>query len=74
MELLSTAPGDLLATRLALVRDLAHSLEVSQFALVRNDAEMIALGAARQAELCRQWGPLEDQLRRVPSANSPRSL
>lgn len=50
--------------RLALLRCLAESLEVSQLALVRNDAEAIARGAAHQAELCRQWGLLEEQLRR----------
>jgi len=50
--------------RLALLRSLAESLEVSQLALVRNDAEAIARGAAHQAELCRQWGLLEEQLRR----------
>src|SRR5882757_3549731 len=59
-----TQPGDLIATRVLLLRDLVQSLEVSQFALARNDAEMIARGAARQAELCRQWSLLEDQMRR----------
>jgi len=47
-----------------LLRDLVQSLEVSQIALARNDAERITRGAARQAELCRQWSLLEDQLRR----------
>ncbi|MFY9561125.1 MAG: hypothetical protein WAQ52_12900 [Terriglobales bacterium] len=56
--------GDLIEMRLLLLRNLAESLEVSQFALARNDAEAIARGAARQAELCRQWSLLEDQLRR----------
>ncbi len=55
--------GDLIAMRLSLLRNLADSLDVSQFALARNDAETIARGAARQAELCRQWSELEDQLR-----------
>jgi hypothetical protein len=64
MTTVPSQPGDLIATRLVLLRDLAQSLEVSQFALARNDAEMIARGAARQAELCRQWSLLEDQLRR----------
>jgi hypothetical protein len=64
MNIVPSQPGDLIATRLVLLRDLAQSLEVSQFALARNDAEMIARGAARQAELCRQWSLLEDQLRR----------
>ena len=59
-----TQPGDLITNRILLLRDLVQSLEVSQFSLVRNDAEMIARGAARQAELCRQWSLLEDQLRR----------
>ena len=54
----------LIEQRLALLRSLAESLEVSQLALVRNDAEAIARGAAHQAELCRQWGLLEEQLRR----------
>ena len=53
----------LIEERLALLRSLAESLEVSQLALVRNDAEAIARGAAHQAELCRQWGLLEEQLR-----------
>lgn len=66
-----TTPGDLLSTRLLLLRDLAQSLEVSQTALTRNDAEMIARGAAHQAELCRQWSLLEDQLRR--QSTLPRS-
>jgi hypothetical protein len=54
----------LIEQRLALLRSLAESLEVSQLALVRNDAEAIARGAAHQAELCRQWGLLEEQLQR----------
>ena len=54
----------LIERRLALVHSLAESLEVSRLALVRNDAEAIARGAAHQAELCRQWGLLEEQLRR----------
>jgi len=54
----------LIEQRLALLRRLAESLEVSQLALVQNDAEAIARGAAHQAELCRQWGLLEEQLRR----------
>lgn len=53
----------LLEKRLALVGTLADSLEASRVALGRNDAEAIARGAAHQAELCRQWGRLEDQLR-----------
>ena len=64
MNTVLSRPGDPIAERLLLLRDLAQSLEVSQFALARNDAEMIARGAARQAELCRQWSLLEDQLRR----------
>ncbi len=63
-----TSPGDLIATRLLLLRDLAQSLEVSQIALTRNDAEMIARGAAHQAQLCRQWSLLEDELRRQSAA------
>ena len=59
--------------RLLLLRDLVQSLEVSQFALARNDAEMIARGAARQAELCRQWSLLEDQLRRESEQRPLRS-
>jgi len=65
MDAVPTQPGDLIATRILLLRDLVQSLEVSQFALARNDAEMIARGAARQAELCRQWSLLEDQLRQT---------
>jgi hypothetical protein len=73
MDAVPTQPGDLIATRNFLLRDLVQSLEGSQFALVRNDAEMIARGAARQAELCRQWSLLEDQLRRKPEHLPPRS-
>jgi hypothetical protein len=62
MDPVPTQPGDLIANRLLLLRDLVQSLEVSQFALAGNDAEMIARGAARQAELCRQWSLLEAQL------------
>lgn len=54
----------LIEQRLALVRSLAESLESSTLALGQNDAEAIARGAAHQAALCRQWGRLEDQLRR----------
>jgi hypothetical protein len=53
----------LIEQRLALVRNLAESLEASTPALVRNDVEAIARGAAHQAELCRQWSHLEDELR-----------
>jgi hypothetical protein len=54
----------LIEQRLALLRSLAESLEFSSLALARNDAEAIARGAAHQAELCRQWSRLEDELRR----------
>ncbi len=40
-------------------------------ALARNDSEAIARGATHQAELCRQWGRLECELRREAL---PRSL
>ena len=53
----------LIEQRLALVRSLAESLEFSSLALVQNDAEAIARGAAHQAELCRQWSVLEEELR-----------
>ena len=53
----------LLNERLALVGTLATSLEASRLALIRNDAEAIARGAAHQAELCYQWSRLEGQLR-----------
>ena len=55
--------GRLLEQRIAVVGTLAHSLEASRLALGQNDAEAIARGAAHQAELCRQWSRLEDQLR-----------
>lgn len=58
----------LLEQRMALVRSLAESLELSTPALVRNDAEAIARGAAHQAELCRQWSQLEAELRRRAAA------
>ncbi|MGA2979058.1 MAG: flagellar export chaperone FlgN [Terriglobales bacterium] len=57
----------LIEQRLALVRSLTESLESSSMALAQNDAEAIARGAAHQAELCRQWSRLEDQLRREAS-------
>jgi hypothetical protein len=53
----------LLDQRLAVVGGLATSLEAGRSALLGNDAEAIARGAAHQAELCRQWRMLEDQLR-----------
>ena len=53
----------LLEQRLAVVGTLAESLEASRAALGKNDAEAIARGAAHQAELCRQWSLLEEQLR-----------
>ncbi len=59
--------GQLLEQRLAVVGTLAESLEASRFALGRNDAEAIARGAAHQAELCRQWSRLENELRRQAS-------
>jgi hypothetical protein len=55
--------GQLLEQRLAVVGTLAESLEASRFALGSNDAEAIARGAAHQAELCRQWSQLENELR-----------
>lgn len=54
----------LIEQRLAMLRSLAESLEFSSLALGKNDAEAIARGATHQAELCRQWSCLEDQLRR----------
>jgi hypothetical protein len=57
--------SQLVERRLALVRRLAGSLESSTPALTTNDAEAIARGAAHQAELCRQWSRLEDELRRA---------
>jgi hypothetical protein len=54
----------LIEQRLALLRTLSESLELSSLALAENDAQAIARGAAHQAELCRQWSCLEDQLRR----------
>jgi hypothetical protein len=60
----------LIEQRLALVGTLAESLESSTPALGRNDAEAIARGAAHQAELCRQWSCLEDQLRRAAPRRS----
>lgn len=54
----------LIEDRLAVLRNLSASLEFGTAALVKNDAEAIARGAAHQAELCRQWSCLEDELRR----------
>ncbi len=56
--------SQLIEQRLVLLRSLAESLESSTLALAHNDAEAIARGAAHQAELCRQWSGLEDELRR----------
>ena len=53
----------LIEQRVELLGNLAESLESSSLALAQNDAEAIARGAAHQAELCRQWSHLEDQLR-----------
>jgi hypothetical protein len=53
----------LLEERLVLVGRLTESLEASRWLLGKNDAAAIARGAAHQAELCRQWGRLEEQLR-----------
>src|SRR5271169_1862922 len=55
--------SQLIVQRLALLRSLAESLESSSMALSQNDAKAIARGAAHQAELCRQWSCLEDQLK-----------
>jgi len=63
----------LIETRLLLVRNLADSLEASRSALLSNDAEAIARGAAHQAELCRQWGRLEDQIRQEREQRSGRA-
>ena len=54
----------LVERRVELLRDLADSLESSSLLLARNDAEGIAHGASHQAELCRQWSVLEEELRR----------
>lgn len=62
--------NQLIEQRLALLRSLAESLESSSMALSQNDAEAIARGAAHQAELCRQWSCLEDQLRREAGRRS----
>ena len=53
----------LIEQRLELMRSLAASLETSSLALVRNDSDAIARGAAHQAQLCRQWSHLESELR-----------
>jgi len=55
--------GQLVEQRLAVARKLAESMAASRIALGLNDAEAIARGAAHQAELCRQWSRLEEQLR-----------
>jgi hypothetical protein len=62
--------SQLIEQRLVLLRTLAESLESSSLALVENDAEAIARGAAHQAELCRQWSHLEDELRREAGRQS----
>src|SRR5271163_351358 len=62
--------GHLIEHRLVLVGKLAESLELSSAALTQNDAEAIARGAAHQAELCRQWSCLEDELRREAGRRS----
>ncbi len=60
----------LIERRLVLLRQVADSLERSQSALLQNDAEAIARGAAHQAELCRQWSLLEDELRQHSGAHA----
>jgi hypothetical protein len=62
--------GKLIEQRFDLVRNLAESMESSSLALVRNDAEAIARGAAHQAELCWQWNRLEGELRREAGRRS----
>jgi hypothetical protein len=72
-------PAELLSARLLILRELEHSLQHSQTALTRNDAEMITRGAARQAELCAQWTRLEEEVGKAALtkpdqlASSPRS-
>lgn len=68
----------LLQERLDIVGALVESLESSRLALRRNQAEAIARGAAHQAELCRHWSRLEDELRSqalrrrsIPPASTP---
>jgi hypothetical protein len=51
-----------LEQRLSVVGALAESLEASQWALGRKDAEAIVRGATHQAELCRRWSLLEEHL------------
>jgi hypothetical protein len=55
--------GKLMEQRLAVVGELEESMEASRLAMVSNNAEAIARGAAHQAELCRQWSRLEERLR-----------
>ena len=66
MNYLAPLPGELLSARLLILRELEQSLQHSQTALTRNDAEMIARGAAHQAELCAQWTRLEEELGKAP--------
>jgi hypothetical protein len=63
--------SQLIDRRLLLMRTLADSLESSSSLLVRNDVQAIARGAAHQAELCRQWGHLENGLRQATGRSSP---
>jgi hypothetical protein len=65
--------SQLIEQRLVLLRSLTESLESSTLALAHNDAEAIARGAAHQAELCRRWSGLEDELRREPDRRLPSS-
>jgi hypothetical protein len=65
--------SQLIEQRLVLLRSLAESLESSTLALAHNDAEAIARGAAHQAELCRQWSGLEDELRQESGRRLPSS-
>ena len=64
---------ELLEARFKIVSRLAESLQASTAAMGRNEAEMIARGAAHQAELCRQWSTLEDKLRRASGVAVPAS-
>ena len=55
--------GQLLEQRLAVVGTLAESLEVEPLGAGAKRRGSDRAGAAHQAELCRQWSQLEDELR-----------
>jgi flagellar biosynthesis/type III secretory pathway chaperone len=64
-----TTSCELLERRLAMMRELAHSLEQAQTAVVRSDLGGINGHTARQRELCEALRQLETEAARCPPRN-----